>query len=354
MPRSSDSRRLTALRLAALGVTAPPSTDIATTVERMLAMQGQDWYASLWAVGLRTPGTTAADVTAAHSRAEVVRSWPFRGTLHVVRPDDLAWLLELTGERGRRSAAGRHRQLELDAADFDRAAAIARERLSGTRASRADLLAALVEGGLDIAAQRGIHLLGDTAQRGLTVVTGRDEWALLEDVITDPPGYDEATALRELARRYVLSHGPATDRDLAWWSSLPVTKVRAGLEAARDELETIEVDGTTYWMRPGLEPDGDGVHLLPSFDEYLLGYTDRSAPLAGRDPNLVVPGGNGMFLPILVVRGEVVGVWRRTTTPKKVTVAFGPFEPQSATTMRAFERAARRYADFLGLPLELT
>src|SRR5690606_21466714 len=289
---------------------------IATTVDRMLAMQAQDWYGSLWAVGVRTPGATAASVADAHARAEIVRSWPFRGTLHVLRPDDLAWLLELTGERGRRAAAGRHRQLGREAADLDRAAAVARGRVAGARMSRSDLRAAFVEGGLDVAGQRGGHLLGDTAQRAITVVTGRDEWALLADVVTAPPGYDEATALRELARRYVWSHGPATDRDLAWWSSLPVTKVRAGLEAARDELETIEVDGTTYWLRPGLEPDGEGVHLLPPFDEYLLGYTDRSAPLAGRDPNLVVPGGNGMFLPILVVRGEIVGIWRRTTSAK--------------------------------------
>lgn len=333
-------------------MTAPRPGDVATTVDRMLALQGQDWLAALWAVGLRTPGTTAAEVAAAHERADVVRSWPFRGTLHVVRPDDLVWLLELTGERGRRAAAGRHRRLGLEPADFDRAAAIARERLSGTRATRAELLAAFTAGGIDVAGQRGPHLLGDTAQRGLTVVTGRDEWALLEEVATDPPGFDETTALRELARRYLQSHGPATERDLAWWSSLPVTRVRAGIEAARDELESIELDGVTYWMAAGLEPNGDGVHLLPAFDEYLLGYTDRSAPLAGRDPDLVVPGGNGVFRPILVARGDVVGVWRRTTGPKKVTVSAQPFEPQSAATMRALERAARRYAEFLGLPLE--
>lgn len=316
-------------------------------------MQGQDWLASLWALGLRVPGSTAADIAAAHERGEVVRSWPFRGTLHVVRPDDLAWLLELTGERGVRSAAGRHRQLELEERDFERATDIARERLGGTRATRADLLAAFRDGGIDTAGQRAAHLLAVLAQRGLVVVTGRDSWALLADVLHAPPAYDRSTALRELARRYVGSHGPATERDLAWWSSLPVTWIRDGLEAARDELATLELDGTTYWLRPGLEPAADAVRLLPPFDEFLLGYTDRSAQLAGRDLDLVVPGGNGVFLPILVVNGEVVGTWRRTTSARKVVVQALPFGRLGATAQRRFEREARRYADFLELPLEL-
>ncbi|TPW65560.1 DNA glycosylase AlkZ-like family protein, partial [Schumannella sp. 10F1B-5-1] len=83
-------------------------------------------------------------------------------------------------------------------------------------------------------------------------------------------------ALGELALRYFTGHGPASVPDLAWWSGLPLTPVRAAVARVRDRLDALEVDGVEYLMRPGLEPLADRVHALPGFDEYLLGYADRA------------------------------------------------------------------------------
>ena len=328
--------------------------DPTEVVRGMLAMQAQDYAGALWSVGLRAASATRHSIEAVHESGAFVRSWPMRGTLHFVAAEDLPWMLSLTGERMVRSTAGRHRQLELDQVQFDRAEAIARDRMAGgATISRSELFAAWEHGGLPTTGQRGVHLLAQLAQTSVIVLVGQYEWALLEHRVPSPRMPERADALREFALRYFTSHGPATDRDFAWWSSLTLTDARAGIAAARDQLDELEVDGTRYYLRPGLEPAARAVRLLPGFDEYLLGYSDRSAPLSGGDTAVIVPGGNGMFLYTVVVNGEVVGSWRRTQRAKKVQLAIDPLHEIPATAARGIGAAAARYGAFLEQVVEL-
>jgi hypothetical protein len=321
-------------------------------VRHLLALQAQDYPGALWAVALRTSGTPAATVEAALHRGEIVRSWPFRSTLHLVEADDLGWMLQLTADREFARAAGRHRQLELTPADFDRAGQIARDRLhGGRRLARRELLTAFTESGLDVGGQRGAHLLVRLAQQGVAVLCGHHTWALLDDQVRHPRRLDREAALAEVARRYLTARGPATDRDLAWWTGLTLTDARAAIASVDDEFDRIEVDGVSYRVRPGVDEAAAGTHLLPGFDEYLLGYSDRSAPLAGRALDAVAPGGNGVFHPTIVANGEVVGTWRRVVRARGVEVHARPWGELSASVRRGVERAAHRYAEHLGLPL---
>lgn len=351
-------RKLTALRLAALGVTVPSAPSPVAAVRHLLALQAQDYTGALWSIALRTPGATAASVEAAHHAGDFVRSWPFRSTLHFVAAEDLGWMLALTAEREHAKAAGRHRELGLEPADFDRAARIARDRLhGGARLERRELIEALEHDGLSVEGQRGAHLLGWLAQSGVAVLCGQNTWTLLDDHVPNPRRLERSAALAELARRYLNARGPATDRDLAWWTGLTLTDARAAIASVDEEFDRLEVDGVTYRMRPGLEEHAaaksPAVHLLPGFDEYVLGYTDRSAQLAGRPLMDVVPGGNGMFLSTIVVGGEIVGTWRRAVRAKSVEVLAQPWTGLSASARRGFERAAARYAAYLELPLRL-
>ncbi len=350
---SPARRRLTALRLTALGIDAPTATTPSEAVRAALAMQAQDYLGALWSVGLRTPGSTAAGVEQEHAAGGFVRSWPMRGTLHFVAGEDLGWMLGLTGPRMLQTAAGPRRNLGLTPTDFERSEAILRGRLAGgSQAGRADLLAALEADGLSTAGQRGYHILGQLAQLGILVLAARDSWALLEEWVPEPRRLERDHALREFAFRYFAAHGPATVRDFAWWSSLTLTDARAGLAAARDRLDAFEVDGAEYFLRPGLEPAGRGVHLLPGFDEYLLGYADRSAPLAPAHGNAIVPGGNGVFRSTVVVDGEVVGVWRRERAAKRVVVTLDPFRRITTAAERGVRKKLVRYADFLETDVE--
>ncbi len=321
----------------------------------MLAMQAQDYAGGLWAIGLRTASGTRRGIEAVHETGAFVRSWPMRGTLHFVAADDLPWMLSLTGERMVRSAEGRRRQLELDHSQFDRAERIARDRMAGgATISRPELFVAWEQEGLLTTGQRGVHLLAQLAQTAVIVLVGQNEWALLEHRVPSPRLPERAEALGEFALRYFTSHGPATERDFAWWSSLTLTDARAGIADAREQLDELDVDGTRYYLRPGLEPAARAVRLLPGFDEYLLGYSDRSAPLSGADSAMIVPGGNGMFLSTTVVNGEVVGSWRRTPRAKKVQLELEPFREIPASATRGVAAAAKRYGAYLGQPVELS
>jgi len=345
-------RRLTALRLSALGIAQPSAASPVAAVRHLLALQGQDYAGALWSIGLRTPGAVVADIQAALDRGDIVRSWPFRSTLHVVAAEDLGWMLALTADREFAAAAGRHRQLELTATDFDRAERIVRDRLQGgVRAERKDLLAAIEADGLSIEGQRGAHLLGRLAQAGVAVLCGQHTWTLLDDHVRTPRHLDRDEALSEIARRFLTARGPATERDLAWWTGLKLTDARAAIASVDDEFDRLDLGGVSYRVAPGLEEAPDGVHALPGFDEYMLGYADRSAQLAGRPLDLVVPGSNGMFLSTIVVNGEIVGTWRRTAKAKGVQITVEPFGTLTAGARKGFERAARAYGEYLGLPV---
>jgi hypothetical protein len=352
---STGSARIAALRLAALGIADADAATPVDAVRGLLALQAQDLPGALWSIGLRVPGSTLAGVEDALATGALVRSWPMRGTLHLTAAEDLGWMLSLTGERMVRSAEGRRRRLGLAAADFVLAERIARAGLEGGRhLTRAGLLAAFETGGLSTAGQRGVHTLGQLAQTGVLVQSGRDRWALLEEWVPAPRVLGREEALHELAVRYARSHGPVTERDLAGWSSLTLTDARAGLAAAAGELERIEADGQTYHLRPGLEPAPAGVHLLPGFDEFVLGYTDRTAQLPAEHAGAIVPGGNGVFRPTLVVDGRVAGTWRRErATRSAVTVRLDPCGELSAARRRAARARLDRYAGFLGTGVRL-
>jgi hypothetical protein len=88
---------------------------------------------------------------------------------------------------------------------------------------------------------------------------------------------------------------------------------------------------------------------LPGFDEFLLGYQDRTASLEPGYAPMIVPGNNGMFLPTIVVNGRIVGTWRRKRTSVGLTVTPTPFEALPVSAAAGFRTAAAEYGKFLGV-----
>lgn len=325
---------LALLRLVAQRVAGPRPATAADAVRWLTAVQAQDLRAALAAVALRTTTGTREAAGAALATGEVVRSWPMRGTLHLVPAEDLPWLLELTAARAVARAARRRAQLGLDDATIERAREVAVAALAGgNRLRRAELLAAWQEAGVATAGQRGYHLLAHLSQTGTLclgpVRDGEQLFVLIDEWIKEPRRLAREEALGELALRYFRGHGPATRADFVRWTGLTVADARTGLELARPALARLELDGVEYLLDPATpraldacRDEAAGLFLLPSFDELLLGYADRTATLPARYADRVVPGGNGVFQPTIVYGGRVVGTWRRTG--RRVTSA--PFE----------------------------
>ncbi len=213
---------------------------------------------------------------------------------------------------------------------------------------------------MSTAGQRGYHILWYLALTGTLVLgpsDGRQQaFARLDAWVPNPRRPDRDEALGELARRYFRSHGPATAADLARWSGLTMRDVRRGTDIAGGSLATVEIDGTRYHLDPEiLDAPGAtaGVVLLPGFDEYLLGYRDRSAVLLPGHADAIVPGANGMFKATIVVDGVVVGTWSRRVTARAVHIDAVPFAPLSTAAVAGLEAAADAYGRYIGRPVRL-
>lgn len=324
----------------------------------MGALQAQDYAASLWAVGLRANWATRDSVLAAIEAGEIVRTWPMRGTLHFVAAKDARWMVGLLAPRAIAKAAGRARQLEISDAVLSAARKLfERELRDGRRLTRPEAYAAMAAGGLAPEGQRGIHILGRLAQEGVLVVgphRGKQPTFMLADGwLPRGPKWSRAEALAEVARRYFASHGPATVQDFAWWTGLTLTEARAAAEEVAAGFERRDEDKTTWlWRPPEKKPAGAGLHLLPGFDEYILGYTDRLAILTPEQAKRLVPGNNGMFLASIVASdGRVLGAWRKVEGKAGATVTAEPFDDTAEVPVAQLAAAAKRYAAFLGMEL---
>ncbi|SEP06525.1 winged helix DNA-binding domain-containing protein [Trujillonella endophytica] len=334
---TTSPRELARLRLVAQRLAGAPAASAAEAVRGLLCAQGQDLPGAVTSVALRTRDRSATGVRAAFDAGEVVRSWPMRGTLHLLPAEELPWLLELCGPRAVAGAAKRRAALGITDRDVDRAREQAVGALTGgRRLGRAALLAAIGEA-VDVSGQRGYHLLWFLAQTGTLVLgptEGTDQaFALLDEWVPAPRRLSGEEALAELARRYLTGHGPATDADLARWAGLTLRDVRAGIAAVRSELAAVEVDGRELLMAPDL-PDRlaacrseveDAVLLLPGFDEYVLGYADRTCAVPEEFAERIVPGRNGMFRSTVVHGGRVLGVWRWAGSGSRRVPAPEPF-----------------------------
>ncbi|KAA9135434.1 winged helix DNA-binding domain-containing protein [Microbacterium caowuchunii] len=341
-----------------------PAADPVAAARHMLATQAQEFWGGRWALAVRSsraPGLSRLD--AAFDDGRLVRSWTMRGTIHICPAEDLGWLLGITGERQLRSAASRHRQLEIDADARRRAERAVRSALrGGGRLTRAEVAGVLERVGERTAGQRGLHLLQSLSLRGIVchgpvvprpgAVTREQYIVLSEEWITDP--VTPVDPLAELFVRYIDGHGPATAADFAWWTGLPLGVARTAAAAAEGRVTVADHDVPLYASirAPRPDPRRPEVVALPAFDEYYISYADRSAAATTAHRALIGPGANGMVRPTILVRGRIVGVWTHSravgrddaAARAELFPAASGADPVDEVAVRA---ALDRYAEFI-------
>lgn len=328
-------------------------------VEWFGAVQAQDYQAAMWALGVRLPGLRRSAVEDAVAGGAVLRTWTMRGTLHLVAARDARWMLRTAGVRGLPTSSRRWRMLGLDQATADAAVEVFRGALDGVPLlTRSALLGALQAAGIGPEGQRGYHLLWYASQIGVTCVGpncgGEQTFALLDAWAPEQRDLDGDEALGELVLRYFRSHGPATRQDFQRWTGLTAAQTRRGLAVAGDALTVCQAAGEEVFVAPAAldRPAAPTVvRLLPAFDEYLIGYKDRSAVIAGDRMGDVVPGGNGVFRPVLLVDGRIGGTWSRTLSARGVRIQVHHFDPPPPEVAAAVADAAAGFADYLDVPL---
>lgn len=348
------------LRLAAQHITRHPAKSPSEVVRLMAGLQAQDYPAAKWAIGLRLPGWTESQVEEAVASKTLLRTWVMRGTLFFVAPDDARWMLRLTAERNIARSMARHKQLELDEATFKRSQQIFARALQGGRLLiRSELYDLLERSGISADVQRGYHMLWMAGVEEVICfgpLRGKQPtFALLDEWAPESKELERDEALAELALRYFTSRGPATIGDFIWWSGLAPAEARLGHELARSQLAERQVGEISYWHAPESQPASDPApaHLIPGFDEYVIGYQDRSPVLDLHHVGQLVPWKNGIIQPTIALDGRLVGTWKRKPKKKVVEIEFHPFEKLASASKELLAAAADRYARYLDLSPEI-
>ena len=329
---------------------AEPVGDAEQVVRSLLAVQAENPSQSAWAVATRTTSPRQDDLADAIASGSVLRIHVLRSTWHYVHADDAQWLQELTAPRVMPVFEQQLQPLgdRVDALS-DAVEALLDEASDRTRA---DLAAALADQGEDLTGQQLMLLLGRLEVLGLVCSgiprDGEHTYALFADRVPAPRRLDRDDALAEIALRYFTSHGPATERDLAYWATLTVTDVRRGIAAAGDRLASFERDGRTFWHAPGDAPPSASPagHLLQVLDEMYRGYQDSRWVI---DADGVVPRGRETAIGMALVDAQLVAGMKRTVTAKAVTFSIRPHRALGKGELEAIQDAAARYGEYLGL-----
>lgn len=359
--------RLHAQHLAPLQIAAMVSS-VAHVVKEVCGIQAQDVNAATLAIRVRSAGLVATDVEHARvQRRDIIRTWGLRGTLHLFATEDLSWLLPLFGPVFIASNRRRREELGLDEETCIKGIRILRDILANQGPlTRDELVEQMALHSIRLVGQARPHLLHRAALEGVVCfgpLKGTEPtYVLLSDWIDQEHrghSLSEAGAYVELTQRYLQAYGPATPKDMASWSGLPLSKIRAAWQSIGDQIIEVEFGGFQAWMLKKqaalLDESLSGtpiVRLLPYFDTYLLGYQNRDLcvpPLYAKRIN----AGGGMVHPTLLVDGRVVGIWKSKREKNQLTAIVEPFEPLMADVVEGLENEVVDLGRFLEVPASL-
>jgi hypothetical protein len=331
-------------------------------VTALAAVQAQDYAGAKWALGMRTQNATEPDIERAFNDGTILRTHVLRPTWHFVAPNDIRWLLALTSQRVHMANGTMYRKSQLNNAIFRRSnAALAKALHGGNQLTRDELCEVLKKTGVSIDGEfRMTYIMMQAELEGVVCSGARRgnqfTYSLLDERAPAANTLNRDEALIELAGRYFRTRGPATVQDFANWSGLTLVDARAGVEANQSQLEHAVVGKRTYWFTTSRQSSIarlSAAHLLSIYDEYISGYKDRSDIVGDENSVKLQTTGNALSH-VIIVDGQIVGTWKRTFRKDAVAVQTATFSRLTKAESRAVAVAARRYGDFLRLPIVLT
>lgn len=321
------------------------------------AMQGQEYAMAKWGIAQRMKETTDSDIEAAFVKGAILRTHLLRPTWHFVAPADIRWMLALTAPRVHAVNAYMYRKLEMGNAFFKLSnAALIKALQGGNQLTRVELAAALQQAGIPTVGELRMGYILMRAELDAIICSGARRgkqftYALLEERVPRVKKLERDEALVELTKRYFASRGPATMKDFVVWSGLTMADVKKGIELLQPKLEHEVIDGQTYWFAELTSPLKEAkktAQLLPIYDEYVMGYKDRSAMLGALDREKFNVS-EIAFDNIIVIDSILVGSWRRTLSKSEVLVETNFNVSLTKTEQRAVAEAVEQYGKFLGL-----
>lgn len=302
-------------------------------VSWMGAMQAQDFTMSKWAVGMRLQNSTETEVENAIDKGDIIRTHLMRPTWHYVSAEDIYWMIELTAPQIKTSMKSRHIGLELTEKVIAMGNRLIENAFSDKKnVTREEIAKKFKKEKIETDDNRLAHFLLLAELDGIIcsgqIINNKLSYALLSERVQHRKILTREEALAELAKRYLLSHCPATKEDFSWRSGLSLTEANRGFESVKSDFICERAGGHIYWLTPyfvSIRKDKPIVHLLPAYDEFLISYRDRRASLSEIDNKKTVSA-NGIFRPVIVINAQVTGLWKRNTSNNRVIIEITLFK----------------------------
>ena len=360
MTRTSDLHRIAEARLQRqFLVGESPHRNAADVVRALGAVQSQDFAGAKWALAMRSEGLNEAAIDAAFDRGDIVRTHIMRPTWHFVAPEDLRWMQALTGHRVDRIMASYNGRLGLAPAVLRKSLDVIAKSLAEQGAlTRTQLRAELERARINTeGTQRLAHLVMHAEVEAL-VCSGpqsgkHSTYALVSERVKKSRLLEGDEALHELTVRYFASRAPATEHDFSWWSGLTVAECTRGIVMAGKQLQRIAVNEKKYFVPQDFELPAKvsaGAHLLPNYDEYFIGFKDRSAIGQRLGHSALVTGGSALIGNVVAIDGQLVGGWRRSFEKGKTVLRFDLMVQLKRKEHASLKRAIERFAEYTGTP----
>lgn len=319
----------------------------------MGALQAQDFAMAKWATGMRMNETSFKMVESAIDEARIIRTHVLRPTWHLVSCNDIYWMLALTGQRISSAMKSNDRKLELTEADFSKSNRLLEHLLRDhNHMTREEINIHMNHAGIGTQANRLYHLLCHAEISGL-ICNGRQSgnsitYALLQERVRPSTAISREEGLAKLAEKYFRSHGPATLQDFSWWSGLTTQDAKRALQSIQGQLFLSKLEGQEFWHSEDAEANAVSANSLlaiPAYDELIISYKSRFAAVAIESLSKAVSS-NGIFRPVIVFNGQVIGIWRRTTKKGRLEIYCNLFVPASPKLKVQIHEAFVSYGQF--------
>ncbi len=325
----------------------------------MGALQAQDYTMVKWAIGSRLPGTCDAEIETAVKKADIIRTHILRPTWHFVSADDIYWMLELSSPQINSVTKTRDKDLGITESILKKSNLLFEKLLSGGKElTRKEIVEEFKRANIETENNRFYHLQMHAEIDGILFSRNssynNQTFSLLREIVPQTKTYTRDEALAKLATRYFTSHGPATVHDFSWWSGLSIGQSKRALDSISSDFISEEIENQTYWFSHSYAPTHkkDTLFFLPAFDEFIISYKNRTASIPIEYQNKVFSS-NGLFRPVIVVNGQVVGIWKRTIKKDTVFLETEFFQPKNNLILKKINNAAKPFGDFLHKQIEM-
>jgi len=324
------------------------------------AIQAQDYNMAKWALGIRLPDSTEIIINNELDSGSLIRTHLLRPTWHIVSSDDIYWMQELTAPHIRSSLKYRDKQLGLDDTIFRKCNKIFEKTLRDrNHKTREELMLELSNAKIDVGNNRASHIFLRAEIDGIICSGkqkgGKPTYAILAERAPVKNRIFGEEALKELALRYFTSRAPATIEDFSWWSGLSSGKSKLAVELNKTNLFSEVIEDNTYWFAEGSDtpiPAKREIYLLPAFDEFLIGYRDRTPSMLSVEKKKTISD-NGIFYPTIMMGGQIIGTWRRNIKDKHIVITFNPFKSDKTDLGQIYYKSISRYSRFYNMETDI-